>query len=252
MSLEGSFDPAWARQYRHEDEVAVGLAGSYKHYSQTLSRLTGSKTAPIDVLDVGCGTGRYFHCLRNLRRLVGIDTSAHMLAQARNPIHREDIGARSLELICGDMFSARLAVSSFDFIYSIGVLGEYAPLDMAALVKLKSLLKSGGTLFVTAVDAGSRVSVPESGQPPLIRRIARKAFPHLPRAARIAINRHLSPCYVIAERLRMLFRSVGFPSTHFKLTPYVHTSGWRGTHWDCLASLPLPLLAPGLEHKDGP
>ena len=49
---------------------------------------------PIDVLDLGCGTGRYFWGLRNVTTLTGLDASAPMLEEARHPIHaRSPLGA---------------------------------------------------------------------------------------------------------------------------------------------------------------
>ena len=54
-------------------------------------RLRSFRRAPIDALDLGCGTGRYFCALRGVRTLVGLDASAAMLERARHPMHEDQI-----------------------------------------------------------------------------------------------------------------------------------------------------------------
>src|SRR5688500_7403301 len=74
-----------ALAYRQYDEAPMESGGSKNHWCTLLRDLSRSFDRKIDVLDVGCGTGRYFRCLCNVRRLVGVDISEHMLEQARNP-----------------------------------------------------------------------------------------------------------------------------------------------------------------------
>jgi ubiquinone/menaquinone biosynthesis C-methylase UbiE len=52
-------------QYRHDDEIEVTTANHHRICS-TLQRICVSFPHPIKALDVGCGTGRYFHCLTNV------------------------------------------------------------------------------------------------------------------------------------------------------------------------------------------
>jgi SAM-dependent methyltransferase len=225
------FDATWAAAYRRLDEQAADDVIS--HYGALLTRLSASFGRKIDALDVGCGTGRYFHCLRNVGRLVGIDPSSHMLERARTPVHHPEITVESIELMCGGLESVTFPDSSFDLIYSIGVVGEYAPVDPAFLRRCLRLLRSGGCLFVTAVDSRSRIAVPESQRPSLLRRLLRKSWPLLPVPLRVFVNHGLSPHYVTRRRLEHLFRTAGF--ARWQIDPYVHKAGWLGTHFDCTA-----------------
>jgi SAM-dependent methyltransferase len=230
--MSRSFDPGWAASYREMDAEVLRAGNSGDHYCRILKQLTASFGRQLVALDVGCGTGRYFHCLKAIKRLVGTDISAAMLANAQDPVNREQVEVGSIELRCGDVLTLDLPLAAFDFIYSIGVLGEYAPLDVRTARRLGELLAPGGAMFVTAVDANSRVSVPEKGAPSFTRRLARKAFPFLPQTVRQIANRTLSPYYVSRQQLEAVFAKAGFSAV--TLTPYVHTSGWLGTHWDCL------------------
>lgn len=231
--IEGhqGFHQQWAHSYRRLDEGAGDDA--IDHYRALLRQLSGSFDRQIDALDIGCGTGRYFHCLRNVRCLIGLDPSASMLEQARSPVRADEIRIDSIELRCGDLSSSDFTDGSFDFIYSIGVVGEYAPIDAALLSRCLKLLKPGGILLLTAVDCASRVAVPETGRPSLLRRIARKSWPSLPVGLRVMCNRWLSPRYVTRAQVERLFATSGYPQ--WDVSAYAHRGGWIGTHLDCVA-----------------
>jgi SAM-dependent methyltransferase len=227
-----SFDHEWSRAYRDLDRQALENGGMFDHYGMLLRDLSSSFGRPIQALDVGCGTGRYFHCLRNVDRLVGTDLSAHMLEQARNPVHTGSISIPDIELLCGELHGLSLEPARFDLIYSIGVFGEYSPLDRKLIQSFLRLLRPGGKFFITAVDAASRISVPERGQPSFARRVARKTLPILPGMLRLGINRVLSPFYTTRPRLEAIFRKAGVAK--YEMAAYQHTSGWLGTHIDCI------------------
>lgn len=230
------FDERWSREYRRGDEAVVSGSGSFRHYGGILESLCPTAGPPIDVLDVGCGTGRHFHRLRNVRRLVGIDISPHMIEQARSPVRASEITASSIELFAGDLFSLPLPEQAFDLVYSVGVYGEYAPFDDALLRRLRQLLRPGGRLFITAVDSASRVSEPEHDAPSLPRRVARKLFPALPATLRRALNNRLSPHYVSRKQLDGVLARAGLES--IEVAEYAHVTGWRGVHFDCRATKP--------------
>src|ERR1041385_9228822 len=72
-------------RYREDDEVEV-TTENHRHYCEMLREITTSFDRPISVLDVGCGTGRYFHCLKNVDLLIGLDISPEMLKAAESPV----------------------------------------------------------------------------------------------------------------------------------------------------------------------
>src|SRR5262245_50005916 len=84
---------ARAALYRKDDEIEV-TTPHHQHLAAILSRITGSFNRPIRVLDVGCGTGRYFYCLKNVDTLVGLDITTEMLMAARQPIFGDRISAK--------------------------------------------------------------------------------------------------------------------------------------------------------------
>jgi ubiquinone/menaquinone biosynthesis C-methylase UbiE len=65
--------------------------------------------------------------------MAGIDPSPHMLEQARNPSRNNEL--HGIELICGDVYSLG-SEQTFNFIYSVGVLGDLTPLDTPLLQKV--------------------------------------------------------------------------------------------------------------------
>jgi len=150
-----SYDETGARYYRESEEKSIQY-GSRKHYCGILKDLSASFERRISVLDVGCGTGRYFHCLQNVERLLGLDISQSMLDQAMNPVKKDEIRIGEISLSCADIFEVSLPPGSYDLIFSIGVLGEDAPFNLQLCNKLHSLLTRGGRLFITIADIHSR------------------------------------------------------------------------------------------------
>src|SRR5688572_7618558 len=82
--------------YRKDDEIEV-TTPHHQRLRKVLGDLTGSFGRPISVLEAGCGTGRYFHCLRNVENLVGLDISPEMLAAARCPVRDTEVAVKNVE-----------------------------------------------------------------------------------------------------------------------------------------------------------
>src|SRR5688572_15490694 len=92
-----------AAQYRRDDEIEAS-SENHQLLSGNLRRICRSFTKPARVLEIGCGTGRYFHCLENVRLLVGTDLSAEMLERARQPVKAVEVSAAEIRLIRGNAF----------------------------------------------------------------------------------------------------------------------------------------------------
>jgi SAM-dependent methyltransferase len=157
MSIRVFHDAKRARTYREADESAVVSEG-HRRLSQLLRELSSSFGHDISILDLGCGTGRYFHCLSHVKRLAGVDISLHMLKEARDPVLPEQIACRQIDLICADISAPALADGSFDFIYSIGVFIGRLAFGPTMCDRLFDLLKPEGKIFVTVADVSSGAS----------------------------------------------------------------------------------------------
>ena len=143
------YDDAYAKRYREHDEAAQA-GTSIVHFSRWLGGVCDRFSGPVDVLDIGCGTGRYFQALRHIRRLVGIDVSKPMLDLARTPVGGA-AGIGELVLVEGDFLRHDFDASSFDLVYAIGVLAEHSPFDRSVAARVRSWLRPGGRFAFTAV-----------------------------------------------------------------------------------------------------
>jgi len=168
------YDAPYARNYRERDDQLQQVA-SNQQLIDWLGQVCDRFVHPIDVLDLGCGTGRYFWGLRNVTTLVGLDASEPMLAEARHPIHADRVNAASLSLVHGDLVSHEFAPASFDLVYSIGVLAEHVRLDDRLMARVRRWLRPGGRFAFTTVHPESP-SVPRTPG----RRLAEWTLPLLP------------------------------------------------------------------------
>jgi len=154
------YAPDYARRYREHDNQ-LGNVDAYHAFCGWLREICGRFTTPIDALDLGCGTGRYFAALTNVRRLVGLDASAPMLAEAAHPVGAERITAGTVELIEGDALTYEFPSESFDLIYAVGVLAEHTPFDRRIVENAARWLRPGGRFAFTTVHPDS-ASIPRT------------------------------------------------------------------------------------------
>ena len=154
------YDEAYADRYRaHDESAAPGAAAA--RLGAWLQALCERFPGPIDALDLGCGTGRYFSALGNVRRLVGIDASRPMLDWARRPVGGVVMTPGWLTLVEADFLQHEFQSGEFDLVYSIGVLAEHSPFDEMIAARVKRWLKPGGRFAFTTVHPRS-FSVPRT------------------------------------------------------------------------------------------
>ena len=151
--LRAAYRQVWSR-YRRDDEFEVRTE-NHRRLAQILGDLSSAFHQPIAVLDAGCGTGRYFHCLKGVERLVGMDLSPEMLAAARVPVRSEEISAREVDLLCANVFNHSWPPESFDFIYSLGMFGNGCPLTVELCDRFYEWLRPGGKLFFNTVEVAT-------------------------------------------------------------------------------------------------
>jgi SAM-dependent methyltransferase len=181
------YHPGYARMYREHDERIVGDDAVYLAFCGWLRGVADAFGRPIDVLDLGCGTGRYFRALGRVRSLVGIDASSAMLAEAAHPVGAGEIGAASIELIEGDFLAHAFASEQFDLVYSVGVLAEHSPLDAGLITRIGRWLKPGGRFAFTTVHPDS-LSIPRT----IGRTAGRLAMPFAAGMVRRYLHRRLT------------------------------------------------------------
>lgn len=221
-----------AEQYRRDDEVEVGTA-NHRRICGNLGRLSSSFGRKIRALDVGCGTGRYFHCLESVEVLVGVDISAEMLRAAEKPVKGEEVSAASIRLLQRNVYEHTFAAGTFDLIYSFGMFGHGAPLTVELCRKFHEWLGDGGCLYLDTI---------ETANDPLLtaarRRLRNAVYPFLPRRARRKLDERQArlPVFTMTpEELEAAVHGGGFRD--FTVSNNVcHSPLWSGTHLECVAT----------------
>ena len=103
------------------------------------------------VADVGCGSGKTSHFLRELvghrGEVVGLDAS-----QARIEHAKARYGAEGVNFICRDFNRYLADVGSFDFIWVRFVLEYHKSQSPQIVANLTHLLRPGGILFLADLD----------------------------------------------------------------------------------------------------
>jgi len=130
-------------------------------YDQTPNPLTAleerlmspvlSEFARCDIVDMGCGTGRWLRKLQMIapRSLIGIDASPEMLHQAKRKC------LPSTTLIEADCVSTPIADNSADLVLASFLLSYVEHLGRFA-AEAARILRSGATLIVSDVHPGAR------------------------------------------------------------------------------------------------
>ncbi|MET7922064.1 class I SAM-dependent methyltransferase [Streptomyces avermitilis] len=106
-----------------------------------------------DALDVGCGDGLLARKLaERARRVTGIDKSPVMTACACELA----VGYPDLTFVEGDFLTANLPAASYDFICSVTTIHHMG--FEAALIRMRALLRPGGTLVVIGLPREASVA----------------------------------------------------------------------------------------------
>jgi ubiquinone/menaquinone biosynthesis C-methylase UbiE len=216
------YDSDYAACYRKSDDEGLG-GPTHTDQGNLLTEVSASFGRPIDVLDLGCGTGRYWHHLRNLRRLTGVDVSPDMLRQAQHPV-REFAITVPVKLLCKNLTEISFPDGSFDLVYAIGVLGRFMPLDGYIVSKVWRMLKPCGTFVVSTMD---RQSVPPSS---LKRRAIKTLLPFLPTRFEHMTRVRWQDFAMTEDQLQAMFAP-----PHWA-TATITRRGNRKTEWVCRAN----------------
>jgi len=219
-------------QYRRDDELEVTTA-NHQRICATLQRICASFTHPIKVLEAGCGTGRYFHCLTNADELTGMDISEDMLRAAENPVRQDLISTKEIRRIRGNIYLSSFEPRSFHFIYSLGMFGNGCPVTVELCNKFHDWLAPGGKLYFNTVDFAGL---------PLWYRARRQArclvYPMLSRQLQGVLDERESrqPSFSMRkDELEDVIKKTKFSA--FQVASHVCKSPlWTGRHLECIAS----------------
>jgi SAM-dependent methyltransferase len=223
---------AVAQVYRKNDE-ADASGPDHQRIAGILTSHCCSFRRPISVLDIGCGTGRYFHSLRNVRHLVGMDVSQEMLEEAKQPVRADELSIGETKLICDNFYTTDFPAGSFDFIYSLGVFGNGCALTVDLFNKFHRWLSRDGCLFLDTIDS---MTAP---WPIRLRRRAKHIVHEmLPRPLQNAWDRKNGwlPLFLTSKKhLEKMLERSRFPSFMVKTTSCVLPCG-VGRKLECFAS----------------
>lgn len=114
------------------------------------------------VLEAGCGVGAHTATLATRSphaHITSVDVSSTSVAEARQRVL--DAGIKNVEVQQGDIFDLAFEDDHFDHIFVCFVL-EHLSNPVEALVRLRRLLRSGGTITVIEGDHGSTFFHPDS------------------------------------------------------------------------------------------
>jgi len=221
------YSETYAKWYSNQDSSALSDP-NWSYYAAAIRALFSHTCRRPSVLDLGCGTGRYFQAVPAHSDLTAIDISENMLKHAEQAL--VECGRSPAGIQCADFRQVNFPPGTFDLIYSVGVLAEYSPLDSALLNKLYVWLKPRGKLLFTALDAQSR---PLS----LTKKAASLALPFMPARLRgrlypsIGVHRF----YMSEARLLRLF--AGTPFAQKAVSRHASESrSWQGAHFVCIGS----------------
>lgn len=220
-----------ARQYRADDEIEA-QSENHRRLGGELRQLCRSFPHAIRVLEIGCGTGRYFHWLENVELLVGTDISQQMLKMAEHPLHESAVTAKEIRLVHGNVFEMEFAPESFDLIYSLGVFGYGAVWTPAIAAKVHGWLSPGGRLFFDAIKR------PHS--PTRLDRLKQSVkcalYPALPEAVRNRLNARQAVPMVphTARQIDKATRQAGFRECIIT-SQGCQSPLWNGVHLECQA-----------------
>lgn len=110
-------------------------------------------------LDAGCGTGSITASMLNYVGLSGRVTGVDINAQALDAA-RAKYCAEGLEFVVGNLYDLPFGDDVFDFVFSHGVL-IHCREPLKVLGQLYRVLKSGGTIGISAVDHDSMLIYPD-------------------------------------------------------------------------------------------
>lgn len=180
--------------------VTLGQDKETELYRQLLKQTCADSKKKLNILEVGCGTGLYFSCLSNISKLVGLDVSEEMIKRAKANVSDNFDHLKDVTTLINTGIEDFQTNDKFDFIYSIGTLGEYCSFNDYLFNKLLGFLSPGGFLFFTIVDSASYKKVRVTNKKTILGRYALRIMPDF-------IKRKIGYKFVITDDYSFQFMS---------------------------------------------
>lgn len=147
-----SFDVGWTTTTRGE-QFSASSHIARERLEQILGMLGGAEwISGKDILDSGCGPGRYVELLRSLspRRIIAFDQGPLLV----DALRRRFGGDPTVAVLRGTCETLAFRDESFDFVISNGVL-HHTPSDLRTMLADHArVLRRGGVMFVMLVGKG--------------------------------------------------------------------------------------------------
>lgn len=141
------YDRKFADKYAEFDGV-FAKSLDYKRICDAIEEGVKGIENP-SVLDFGCGTLRYIDCIGRFKEYVGVDISLEMLRHAR--MKTQNMQDKVIFYRGGQDILQSFESKRFEFIFSIGVIAEYVPLEVSLLKELRRLVKPNGRILISMV-----------------------------------------------------------------------------------------------------
>lgn len=228
--MQQSYD-VQACKYRQHDELHI-TGADHQRVCLRLRAICEASDSPLDVLDLGCGTGRHFHCLRRVKTLTAVDVSSKMLELARSPVKGNEMDIEQLNYLRGDLYSTDIPASKYGLIYSFGVFGNGCSLETALAHRIFQGLRAGGCFFFDVPDASTLTFWRRMRQ-----RLRVRIYHALPNALQARWDTHSGwlPAYIPTEGgLGSILRSAGFVKIEIR-SEVSHLPSGMGKKFECLA-----------------
>ncbi len=139
----------------HYDATATQYAGTDADIPPDYPVVRGLQAAlratitPRVIVDLGCGTGRYFEQYRDAETVIGLDASRPMLAAARRGradwLAKRGVSVRLARSTCD---ATPIPDGAAGLVIAIGILGYHLPLDPSVLQEIRRILAPGGRAFL--------------------------------------------------------------------------------------------------------
>jgi len=178
-----------------------------------IDRLKTIKLNPIDILDLGCGTGTNGLNLRkiyNKSRIINYDFSENMLKEARikqKLFFLDKINPSPYSYICADIEAIPLEENSLDLVWSSSTLQWCNELDLV-FNQLKKILKPGG-LFIFSTFGPNTLNELREITENLFNEKKTSKFIDMPNLGNLLIESGFSDSILDVENFSVTYNEVG-------------------------------------------